>query len=268
MSYCSGSCGYSSGCGSSGYSRLESIADSYGSGSGYNSNVNYSMSEAAPKSMPFFENAETKPFSRYGLGSSNYKNQDYTRASKPRYYSAADPFLRPNRSFTPFIGEVSEIRSLIEEAFEKTTGFSFPNDITVELLDDEGMKKAHQFNKNIHGFAINRKSQGLISSVFVRKDELAKVMLTLGHEIGHAFTFHLGNKILEEAKAFAFQMKWMEAIKENNIGNLSTQIELDKPALNGIHNVALDFVLEQINEGRDVFDVHWDIVRGGLKIGG
>ena len=70
------------------------------------------------------------------------------------------------------------------------------------------------------------------------------------------------NKIDEEAKAFAFSIAWMKTIKQHNIANLSTAIKLERPANNGIHNIALDFVLDLVNKGKGALDIHSDIVRG------
>ena len=49
------------------------------------------------------------------------------------------------------------------------------------------------------------------------------------------------------------------------IANLSTAISLDKPAINGLHNIALDFVLEQRNKGKDALDIYNELIKGELK---
>jgi hypothetical protein len=60
----------------------------------------------------------------------------------------------------------------------------------------------------------------------------------------------------------------MKAIKENNIANLATSISLSRPAINGIHNVALDFVLDQRAKGIEALDIFKELVGGRLKIAG
>jgi len=133
------------------------------------------------------------------------------------------------------------------------------------------MKKAHsmfgnQWNSEIQGFAINRKDKGLISEIFIKKGELDRIMITIGHEIGHVLTIKKDNMLDEEAKAFAFSLAWMKSIKESNIANLGTSISLSRPAMNGIHNIALDFVLDQRSDGKEALDIYYDIIAGILKV--
>jgi len=97
------------------------------------------------------------------------------------------------------------------------------------------------------------------------EDELARLMLTMGHELGHIITLPMNDPRDEEAKAFAFSMAWMDAIKENNIGNLSTVIN-PRPAKNGLHNVAFDFVLSLIENGRKAIDVYLELIKGEVSI--
>ena len=49
-------------------------------------------------------------------------------------------------------------------------------------------------------------------------------MLTIGHELGHVLTKTLSRHHDEEAKAYAFSLVWIDAIKKNNIANLSGAI--------------------------------------------
>ena len=65
----------------------------------------------------------------------------------------------------------------------------------------------------------------------------------------------------EEAKAFAFSIAWMRKIKELNIGNLATAIKLSRPAENGLHNVALDFVMNKIEKGSNPLTLFADLSR-------
>jgi len=181
-----------------------------------------------------------------------------------------DDFLRTDRPRSVFIGSAQEIKEIVEEAFSAVMGRPMPSDILVHILDKEGMIKAHSapsrnWNEAIHGFAINRRSFGQLSEVFVRKGELDKIMITLGHELGHVLSKRLEKDVDEEAKAFAFSLAWMRKIKELNIGNLATAIRLGRPASNGLHDVALDFVLESVKK-QDPLEVFYALSQGSLGV--
>jgi hypothetical protein len=276
-------CGYDcssggsySGSGSCSYSKLENVvysssasynpisnsysssSDSYGSG-----DIAYMISEAVP-----FNNTGMIAYESPATEKKNYPSNDYKAKPVSRsYFPAVDNFLALDRPRTVFVGSANEIKEFVEEAFTAVTGRELPNDILIRVLSKEEFVKANsmfsgKWNDGIQGFAVNRKSQGLVSEVFVRKGELDKIMLTLGHEIGHVLTRTLESKRDEEAKAFAFSIAWMKKIKEFNIANLSTAICLDKPAQNGLHDIALDFVLKKLKEGKDAYDIYKDLVTG------
>ncbi|MBW2998216.1 hypothetical protein KY321_01635 [Candidatus Woesearchaeota archaeon] len=165
---------------------------------------------------------------------------------------------------TKNIENEDEIMQYIEDAYFETTGYSLPNNISIKLCDESELKRNHfifnggEWNRGIQGFCINR---GIgQSQVFVKKGNLAETLLTVGHELGHLQTMSL-NPIEEEAKAYAFSIEWMKKIKENNIANLSNVLINDNPALNGLHNVAYDFVARLIKEGRTA----WDVFNGLIK---
>ncbi|MBN2111651.1 hypothetical protein JW707_00990 [Candidatus Woesearchaeota archaeon] len=189
-----------------------------------------------------------------------------------QYYFSPSAFL--NSTPTEFISSEDEqqkeiVKNLAEEAFIAATGKEFPKDIALRICSEETLKKIHEtaggkWAKGIRGFSINRRGFGP-SHVFVMEDELARMMLTLGHEIGHVITLPMKNAVDEEAKAFAFSMAWMKSIKENNIGGLSESIN-PAPAKNGLHNVAFDFVLDLIRKGRQAIDVYLELIRGEVSI--
>ena len=104
-----------------------------------------------------------------------------------------------------------------------------------------------------------------LSEIFIKEDLLDKVMLTLGHELGHVLTKRLNNNKDEEAKAFAFSIAWMRTIKQHNIGNLATSIQLDQPARNGLHDVALDFILNKVKQ-KEPLDVWKQITNGDINV--
>ena len=93
-----------------------------------------------------------------------------------------------------------------------------------------------------------------------------RVMVTLGHELGHVMARRLNNSRDEEAKAFAFCIAWLRAIKKHNIANLSTCIKLGRPAENGLHNKALDFVLNLINKGIEPLEIFDDLKNNLIRV--
>ncbi len=255
---------------------------SAGSSAGYNSSANYSPLEQAVQYTPVMrsseETEELQPEAFVERKSYKGNIAMYTEGTylnnrpKQSMYFAPDVFL--NNIPTEFISSGDEeqgkfILSLVEEAFEATTGKQFPKGIKVRVCSGEGLKKFHnlhngKWSPGIRGFSINRRGFGT-SEVFVKEDELARLMLTMGHEIGHVIALPMNDPIDEEAKAFAFSMAWMNSIRENNIGSLSAAIN-PRPAKNGLHNVAFEFVLGLIENGRKAIDVYLELIKGGISI--
>jgi len=161
-----------------------------------------------------------------------------------------------------FVGD-DELRTYVEKAFELMTGKQFPEDISVHILTEQQLKEVHEckggtWNKNIQGFAINRKGF-TTSDIFIKKDRLDSMLLTIGHEIGHVMSMTLPNIVDEEAKAFAFSLAWMDVIQDNNIANI--QFKQPNPAKNGIHDKAFSFVLDQINKGKQALQIFTDLMK-------
>lgn len=181
------------------------------------------------------------------------------------YYFTPAPFLKPGRAPSKFIGEASEIKEMVEDAFKAVTNQELAQNITIQLCTVEEMAQIHSnfgsWHPGIVGFSLNSNGNG-ISRIFVRKGPLDAVMVTMGHELGHVFTRTLDNAKDEEAKAFAFCLAWVQAIKEHNIGNLGDSITQDlQPAENNLHDVAFTFVKKKLESGIKALDLHWDIVR-------
>ena len=108
---------------------------------------------------------------------------------------------------------------------------------------------------------------GAERKIFIKENDLDKVMLVIGHELGHVLTPTLPNMHDEEAKAFAFELAWMEAIVEDNIANLKENISLDfKPAANGLHDVAFGFVKNLVNTGKKALDILEQIVGREISV--
>ena len=272
--------GYDAG-GSCSYSGLEravssynaSSSPSYSAGSGYadSGSLSYLVESTAV-------NAPLKNIAAYDFdvkkdnyGGISLESYNAKKSVTKTYSHVSDNFLMPNRPQSAFIGDAAEIKEFVEEAFRATMGREFPDDIIIHVVDEKIMKKAHsmfgeKWNNGIQGFAVNRKDRGLVNEIFIKKGELDRIMLTIGHEIGHVLTVKKDNILDEEAKAFAFSLAWMKSIKERNIANLSTSISLSRPAMNGVHNIALDFVLEQRFKGKEALDIYYDIIAGLVKV--
>ncbi|HIH42429.1 TPA: hypothetical protein HA246_02175 [Candidatus Woesearchaeota archaeon] len=189
------------------------------------------------------------------------------------YHAALDDFLNPNRARQRFVGKFdSETKQIIEQTFIKLVGEDLPDDIVINVCSKDELKKAHTANngtwsEGIQGFAVNRKQHGLISEVFVLESELDRLMLTVGHEIGHIMSKPLETVHNEEAKAFAFSIAWINTIVDNNIANLEQSFVInEKPARNGVHDVAFDFVQQLIRTGKEAINVFRELVSGNLRI--
>ncbi|MFC1723669.1 hypothetical protein ACFL0V_06010 [Nanoarchaeota archaeon] len=193
---------------------------------------------------------------------------DYNSA--PAYQqSITQGLLKKRRPVVQFVEDMGQVRELVEETFEKVTGERFPENIVVSVCDEQEMKKAHthfggDWNPGIMGFAINKTSEA--SSIFVRENDLDELMLTLGHEIGHVLTRRLGNAVDEEAKAFAFEMAWVKAIIEHDVGGLGESFNPDfTPAENGLHDKAFMFVKQIVDGGKDAMRVFKELAIGALR---
>jgi len=235
------------------YRTLETITNTYMS-----SSVNYS--ESIPQRQIQVYSAPLNAFH------SNYvENTKYTVQSHSNY-TPIDIFLNPFRPATPFIGEIKEIAEHIEECFEKTIGKKLPHTFTIKLCSEQEMKKFHGpgFRDTIQGFSLNR--PGSVSEIFIKRDHLDRVMITIGHEIGHILSPPLLNKHNEEAKAFAFELAWLKTIKKHNIAGLSNCINDMQPAQNGLHDLALGWVLDCKRKGKETLSIFRDLIYGKSSI--
>ncbi|MAG72962.1 hypothetical protein CL620_01495 [archaeon] len=186
------------------------------------------------------------------LYDTNEQTQLYTTSSiiqslfpsKPEYHFQPEMFLVPEKA-GKFVGKAQEIQEFVEDAFCKLMGKPLPTDIKIVVCDEQEFRKIAP-HKSTVGLSINRSHHGLLSEVFVLNGSLGRVMLTLGHELGHVMTPPLQDAIQEEAKAYAFSFMWMEVIKEHNIAGLGSAVILERPALNGLHDTAFEFVLEEM----------------------
>lgn len=194
------------------------------------------------------------------------KNTYLTNTPKQEFIPG--DFLNIHRPITPFINATSEVQSYVKQAFKAVTGEEWPENLMLHVLSEEEFLKVHGqhggfFSEGIMGFSLNSQGKG-INKIFVKQDNLDSIMLTIGHEIGHVMSKSLPNQIDEEAKAFAFSIAWIEKIIEKNIGGLSACIH-PRPAINGLHNVAFNFVSKQLKHKKP-FELFKELVRGELSI--
>lgn len=252
---------------------------------GSNSIANYSALEAAVADyqpvMSMSKETVEQPVHIESFNEKDYLLKKSTAYSTGLYMnngSSKQQYFTPNSFLndtpTEFISSDDDqqkeiVMSLAKEAFKQTTGKEFPKDMAIRICSEEKLKQTHnaiggKWSSGIMGFSLNRRGFGT-SEVFVMEGELARMMLTLGHEIGHVISLPMNEAVDEEAKAFAFSMAWMKSIKENNIGSLSEAIN-PMPAKNGLHNVAFELVLDLIEKGRQAIDVYLDLIRGEVSI--
>ncbi len=265
-------------CGSVGYSKLESIAASqpinhdseYAYRPNLSSPINYSISAINTPNYSFVSSSPVMNSFSYNptntLPSLSYKNSFLTYnlfQPQANYNFIPDNFLKPG-NWGMFVGKAEEVREHIEQAFELMFHEEFPKEVKVSVLDEEKFRKLAPHPGTL-GLSINRRKQGLMSEIFVRNDFLARVLLTVGHELGHVLTASLDNAQDEEAKAYAFSLAWMKIIKENNIAGLKNTIVTESPADNGLHNVAFFFVEKLMKRGKRVWDIYQDIISRKLS---
>ena len=163
----------------------------------------------------------------------------------------------PSKANIQFIGEIQKLKPFIETTFKKTTDKQLPENIQFQLLPQ--IKFEECFGKTTLGVSINR--YPFISDILLKENSLPELLLTAGHELGHVLSEPIENSFLEEAKAYAFMLAWLKTIKENNIAGLKDFIRLTPPAKNGIHDKALDFVLEQITAGKEPIELFKEITK-------
>ncbi len=180
------------------------------------------------------------------------------------YHFHPQDFLLPGRE-GKFVGEASQVREFVEEAFLAVFSEHFPSTIKVSVLDEREFRKLAP-NPATVGFSFNRLMQGLLSEVFVLQDSLGKVLLTIGHELGHVLSAPLSNPHDEEAKAYAFSLVWMKAIQEQNIAGLQRAFVQELPAENGLHNVAFRWVHGLVKKGMDFWELYREIVAGRMGV--
>lgn len=197
--------------------------------------------------------------SRCHTSSCKSVSSDWAESSSAIYHAQPFAFLNPSRPGTPFVGDAAEIAGFIREAFARTTGRELPENITITVAARNVLQASHRLflNQGIVGLSFNSSSQ---KKIFAVAGSLDEVMLVIGHELGHVLTPALGSQKAEEAKAFAFEMAWAQAIFEHDIAWLRNSINAAavnmKPAANGLHDLAFAFVKAATLAGKEPLQLH------------
>ncbi|MBT3297871.1 hypothetical protein HN385_03030 [archaeon] len=184
--------------------------------------------------------------------------------TRENYHFIPDNFIVPGRSGM-FVGDSEEVRGYVEDAFEKMFEEKFPSNIKVSILGQKKFAKIAN-NPGAIGLSINRNKFGMISEIFILNDNLARVMLTIGHELGHVLSETLPSAHDEEAKAYAFSMAWMKVIQENDIAGLGDSLITENPANNGLHDIAFNYVVKKLQQGKDVWKLYLELVKGKVGV--
>jgi hypothetical protein len=173
-----------------------------------------------------------------------------------------EQFLIPGRPDTQHIGTTSEMHNWIEEAFEKVTGDTLPTNLQITICSRDELKKRHsgRWSEGIMGFSINRQGLG-VNEIVIRENRLDQVMLTIGHEIGHIMSPTLSNPQDEEAKAFAFELAWIQKVIEHKIAGLDSALHMP-PARNGLHDVGFGLVQDLVSKGKTAMQAFIGLVKG------
>lgn len=239
---------------SHGASPLEYIASS--------SNTYHSTSSVNPFSYSVTSIPSASTFSYCAEGYQAYETSQQNLYAmfnqRIEYHFQPDNFLKPGKEGM-FIGATKEVKQFIEEVFELIFHQSFPCDIKISVCNTEQFRKIAPHSSTI-GLSVNRRKQGLLSEIFILNDSLARVMLTIGHELGHVLTETLSNHHDEEAKAYAFSLAWINIIKQYNIANLQEAIITEYPAENGLHDVAFFFVQQILKQGKTAWETYKELV--------
>ena len=263
-----------SGCYSGNTQRYSPINSYYESSSSSSSSSLYSLESRvgdAPSPGHSVERMASYTTQRDYHSAQNY-HRNYSTSSTHTYH-AVDIFLHPHRPEVQFIDRAEQIEQYVRDAFFLTTGKELPSNMVIHVLPRDELQKIHELNggvwsNGILGFSMNSNGRGN-NLIFIGENDLDRLMLVVGHEIGHVMSHTLHKKVNEEAKAFAFEMAWMKVLVEHNIANLRDNIRLDfQPAQNGLHDVAFGFVRKLMHTGKEALDIFGELVQGFVSVVG
>lgn len=186
-----------------------------------------------------------------------------------------------------FVSNALQVKDYVKQAFDllidvgskvkvKDTygmGYFFDiNGISVKVLDKPTFKAVYNINSKKEyndltlGFAFSKHyaSWNFDQVAYVLEGNLFKVMKVIGHEIGHLVERPMINPVVEEAKAYAFEMAWGRVVQGNDIGGLrnTTIANLRMPNANP-HAEAAMLVKEMVEAGYNPLDLFYEIGRLG-----
>ncbi len=222
-----------------------------------------------PSLFPSISPSSSFPSQNYNYSSklhpySKNQTQYHHFQTHQEYHFQPNNFLKPGKH-SIFVGNAEQIRPFVEETFFHLFHKSLPENIKISVCNEQEFRKIAPHPSTI-GLSLNRGQQGLLSEIFVLNDTLPRVLLTLGHELGHVLTKTLDNAHDEEAKAYAFSLAWMNIIKEHNIANLADCIITESPANNGLHNIAFNFITTLLQTGKDAWNIYTDLLTKTITI--
>ena len=192
------------------------------------------------------------------------KSEYQTPLLHREYHFDPDLFLKPGKD-SIFVGNAQKVESFVKQTFELLCNAPFPSNIKLSILEEKEFRKVAPSPQTI-GLSLNRTKQGLLSEIFILAGSLGRVMLTIGHELGHVLTPTLPNAHSEEAKAYAFSFLWLQIIKEHNIANLQNALITEIPATNGLHDLAFSFVTKQHQQGREFSEIYEDLIHQKVNL--
>jgi hypothetical protein len=282
-------CELCSGKGAGGYMPLEQIVSDYSHASSYSSSGSLNYDSQVSYSMISGPGKKYSSNLEYAVSNSEVQQEKSRTSAEPKnsynkkiYFHGYLTNSKINSSYasdnnfalqdidTKFIGDAKEIAEHVENAFRNVIGEEFPEDIAIHICSRDRLKEFNnefggRWNNGIVGFSVNRKKSGLKSEIFVCQGELANVMATIGHEIGHCISAPLENIRDEEAKAFAFEFAWIKTIDDNNIAGLKGCFNLANPAKNNVHDKAFEFVDSMIKKGAEAIKLCFMIIQKELS---
>ncbi len=231
-------------------------------GSGYSGTANYAPTHGAINTGYI---AGSTTYSAPSISSSYSMSRNHTMYAQPTtpHFTVTEGLLSENRPLTPIVSNMGEVKEIIERTYSIMTGEELPDEIKIFICDQDDFREMNP-NPGVMGFSLNRYGKGT-SEIYVKQDHMDKLLLTVGHEIGHVLSPTLPNAQDEEAKAHAFSLAWMETIRDNDIAGLQPNFAVN-PARNGLHDVAFDFVTYLMQTGTTSYDIFKTLSQGLTSI--
>ncbi len=234
------------------------------SGTGYSSRVAYHATGREFYSPSKFIYERASEYSHKPLYTSTSKKKDESKKEQETRFTP-QIFIKRNYEVKQFIGRAEQVQPFVEQCYSIITEQNLPNNILIQVLPQQLFEETHeqfgsQCDSSVLGFAINKNPYGL-SEVYVRQSDLASVMVTLGHELGHVLSNKLSSPQAEEAKAFAFTLEWVKIIAMHNIADIGEAMQIPEPAKNNVHDAAFEWVLEKVKNGNKPMEIYRELIK-------